>query len=386
MRAQKKEIAQARSYIKSGKDLNKAEDILVKLLENPDNRLDKKIYLLWLQAVEKQYAMGNEKLYLKEKYDTAALFNQAYRMLDIAERLDSIDAMPNSKGVVKLHYRKKHCEMMMRLRPNIYFGGLYFTRKGDYMQGFKFLEAYLQCHNQPLFNSALTESNDQHFTSAAYWATFCGYKSNDSIRILKYAEVAMRDSSRIEYTLQYMAEAYAMLADTVNYSLTLNKGFKLFPEHLYFFPRLIEFYNHYGYADKAEKLINRALEVNDSNQLFLFAKSTFLLNQGHYDQCIKTTEQLIAINDSVAEAYFNIATAYLNKLLVLENKPNEKKNKKTIIELYQKACSYMETFRKMAPEEEDKWAAPLYRIYLNLNKGKEFEEIDRLLQKNKKNS
>ena len=46
----------------------------------------------------------------------------------------------------------------------------------------------------------------------------------------------------------------------------------------------------------------------------------------------------------------------------------------------------METFRKMAPEEEDKWAAPLYRIYLNLNKGKEFEEIDRLLQKNKKNS
>ena len=62
LRAQKKEIAQARSYIKSGKDLNKAEDILVKLLENPENRLNQKIYLLWLQADEKQYAMGNEKL------------------------------------------------------------------------------------------------------------------------------------------------------------------------------------------------------------------------------------------------------------------------------------------------------------------------------------
>jgi hypothetical protein len=32
------------------------------------------------------------------------------------------------------------------------------------------------------------------------------------------------------------------------------------------------------------------------------------------------------------------------------------------------------------PKEKAKWAPVLYRIYLNLNRGKQFDEIDRLLK------
>jgi hypothetical protein len=38
----------------------------------------------------------------------------------------------------------------------------------------------------------------------------------------------------------------------------------------------------------------------------------------------------------------------------------------------------MERYRQMAPEQKAKWLPALYTIYLNLNMGKEFEEIDRL--------
>jgi hypothetical protein len=41
----------------------------------------------------------------------------------------------------------------------------------------------------------------------------------------------------------------------------------------------------------------------------------------------------------------------------------------------------MEQYRKLMPQEKDKWAPVLYRIYLNLNMGKQFDEIDRLLKK-----
>ena len=34
----------------------------------------------------------------------------------------------------------------------------------------------------------------------------------------------------------------------------------------------------------------------------------------------------------------------------------------------------------MMPKEQDKWAPVLYRIYLNLNMGKQFDEIDRLIR------
>ena len=43
----------------------------------------------------------------------------------------------------------------------------------------------------------------------------------------------------------------------------------------------------------------------------------------------------------------------------------------------------MERYRTLAPDAQSKWAMPLYTIYLNLNMGKEFEEIDGLMKKAK---
>ena len=39
----------------------------------------------------------------------------------------------------------------------------------------------------------------------------------------------------------------------------------------------------------------------------------------------------------------------------------------------------MEKYRTIAPDDKDKWAPALYRIYLNLNMGRKFEEIDKML-------
>ena len=41
----------------------------------------------------------------------------------------------------------------------------------------------------------------------------------------------------------------------------------------------------------------------------------------------------------------------------------------------------MERYRQLAPDQKQKWAPVLYTIYLNLNMGKEFDEIDRLMKK-----
>ena len=48
---------------------------------------------------------------------------------------------------------------------------------------------------------------------------------------------------------------------------------------------------------------------------------------------------------------------------------------------YHNALFFMERYRALAPEQKQKWAPALYRIYLNLNMGKQFDEIDHLLKK-----
>ncbi len=51
-----------------------------------------------------------------------------------------------------------------------------------------------------------------------------------------------------------------------------------------------------------------------------------------------------------------------------------------LLSYYKKALPYMERYRELAPEQKDKWMAALYNIYLNLNMGTEFEEIDRMIR------
>ena len=61
------------------------------------------------------------------------------------------------------------------------------------------------------------------------------------------------------------------------------------------------------------------------------------------------------------------------------NNPQYLEDKRRAQELFRQARPCMETVRKLQPDRQDRWASPLYRIYLNLNLGDEFNEIDKLL-------
>ena len=111
------------------------------------------------------------------------------------------------------------------------------------------------------------------------------------------------------------------------------------------------------------------------------SKGTALLNLGKYDECIAISDELIAENDSLADAYYDAGMAYFQKAVELDkNIQLSKKQKNKIKDLYHKALPYMKCYRALAPDQRSKWGLTLYTIYLNLNMGDEFDEIDRLLR------
>ncbi len=382
LRAQKKEFSQARSYIKSGKDFDKAEKLMTDLLKNDSaNRTNEKIYQVWFQAVTKQYEAANEKLYLKQKYDTAAFFNLTRRLYSIAETLDSLDAKPDEKGRVKLDYRKDHAELLNQLRPNLYFGGTYFIRKENYPIAYDFFETYLSADSKPLFTGYDYHKTDRRMAEAAYWAEFAGYKMQDATRTLRYFGEAVSDTAKARFAMQYACEAYRWQQDDVAYLMMLKQGFETYPDFTYFFPRLVDYYQAKEQPDSALYYADVALKTNPQSELFLLAKSVALLNLERYDECIQVSEQLIAQNESLAEPYFNVATAKLNQVLAFDRLNQPRVYRQQMQKLYAEARPYMEAYRKLAPDEKRKWAPALYRIYLNLNMGKQFEEIDKVMRK-----
>ena len=375
LRAQKKELSLARSYIKSGK-YTEAEKAMTDLLKDSANRDNKRIYLTWYDAVRGQYDQGNEKLYLKQKYDTAAFFSTTKRLFVVAEKIDSVEMRPDRKGRVVLDYRNKHAAQMNAIRPNLFNGGTYHVRKGNWKEGYAFFETYLDCARQPLFVTYNYAENDQRMAEAAYWATYCGYKMNDAVLTLRYHKQALQDSARADFTLQFVAEARRLLKDDELYLATLKEGFRRYPQFPYFFPRLMDIYTSRGQYELALAVADSALAVNDSSQLYVFAKSSTLLRLGRYEESIVYSDRLMTLNDSLPEAYFNAGTAYVSMAADL----NPRKDKRRIKSYYQKARFYVERYRKLAPKEQEKWAPLLYRIYLNLNMGKQFDEIDRMLR------
>ena len=200
-------------------------------------------------------------------------------------------------------------------------------------------------------------------------------------KALKYEKLALQYDKRHEFALRFAAEVYGMKKDTANYVAMLTRGFDEYKDSPYFFTRLMDYYNGVNKLDSALVTVESALAHDAGNELFLFAKSNVLLNTGDYEGCIAVCDSLIARNDTLADAYYDAGVAYINMAFNLEKTVKASKAARArLLSYYKKALPYMERYRELAPEQKDKWMAALYNIYLNLNMGTEFEEIDRMIR------
>lgn len=379
--AQKKEIQTAKDQVKAGKNLDQAAASMKKLLADSANRTNRKIWTIYFDAVRKQYEQGNEKLYLKQKYDTAQLFNYTRQLFEVAFQYDSVETAPDKKGRREFEFRKGHSDYLAHIRSNLYNGGIWFLNKKKYPDAYKFFDCYIECASQPMFKQHNYGEKDKHLPTAAYYAVYSGYKMKDPKATLHHSYEALKDTVHYNYMLQYLAETYMLEKDTARYVASLKEGFKRVPTFPYFFPRLVEYYVVRNQLDSAMTVVNEALTVVPDSDVYLAAKSNLLLEQGKLQECIEVSKKVIEVNQKLGDPYYNAGICYFNLAVEQDkNSHNSRKVKEQVEENYKKALPYLVKYREMEPKEQGKWAFPLYTIYLNLNMGKEFDEIDKVMK------
>lgn len=376
----KKLLEQAHQNIKKGNNLEKTEQQMRDLLKDTLNRSNLDIRLAMYDAIRKQYDLGNEKLFLKQKYDTASLFNIAQRMFLELNTLDSIDAMPDKEGRVRMKYRKNHASMLKPYHHNLYGGGIYYLNHQKYKEAVSCMDTYLSAFDWPLFSTDRLPVDSTTIHHAAYVSLLAGYLQQDIASALKYEDSALKFEPRKENTLQYLAELHLMNGDTLKYEQYLCQGVDNYPRSQFFFPHLIDFYCNNGLSERAMKVTENVLKTDSLNVLFLRARQMIFLNKGRYDDCIAIGEKIIAIDDSLADVNYNVGLAYYNKALEINRQAGMKAKERSrkMNDLYAKCRPYMEKYRALMPEEKDRWRPILYAVYLNLNLGKEFGEIQQL--------
>ncbi|MBP5257528.1 MAG: hypothetical protein J6Z41_02145 [Prevotella sp.] len=378
----RKMIDEARGYVKTGKNLDKAEKLMTTLLQDSTTHNNVRIYATLAEIAQKDYDIENEKLYLNQKSDTATVFRKMSKLFKVRESLDSAEQRFVKMNNVKEKFRERNAAIMDKYRPNLYYGGLFFLRKSDYNTAYDFFRQYIECDRQPLFSGYDYIEKDSLMSSAAYWTIYCGYQLKDADKTLKYRELGLSQKERLPFALHHLAETYLMRKDTTNYVKTLKEGFSKFPSHTYFFPRIVEYYDRVGMIDTAMVITDEALKVDPDNVYYKYAKSSLLVKQGDYIKAASLASEVIEQDsDIVPEAWYVAGIAYFNHALEIDhsNRPSREVRKR-VNSYYEKSRPYMEHYRSLAPERKEQWGPVLYNIYLNLNMGAQFEEMERIMK------
>lgn len=372
----------ARMALKNQSGQEAALGGLLGALNRPElkNKQRASIYYTAALLDESLNGVENQKAYLKQAYDTARFFNKLRDMYGRLRLCDSIDLLPDAKGKVHARLQKKTRTLRLKHRRNIYGGGRYYLSKWNYKEAYPFLDLYCTYRRE--------QKVDTLFPHAALWATLSSFLEDNYQGTIKYADTAISYADTLTAAIlqEYKVRSFAKLGNDSAWVASLQQGVVRYPYHDYFFVLLADWCYAHRRFDVERKLADRVISETGGKAIHYYAKSKSYLAEENYEACIEFADSTIARQNDFADAYYNKGISYLN-MAVISNEmsckdvkdPQYAIDKQNTLELYRKARPNMEMVRRLQPEKQDRWAPPLYRIYLNLNLGDEFNEIDRLL-------
>ena len=337
------------------------------------------IYYTCALLDESSNSVQNMKAYLKQATDTAVLFNTLLNMFGNLYKCDSLDAIPLPNGNVKLKFKSRTGNLRSKHLVNILNGGKYYLAKNNFATAYKFFDTY----------STYAQPSDNQLPKVAYWATFSSYKLGEHANTLKYIDKAFSvvDENDGAILQEYKCRSHHALNDEKAYEDDLVNGVRKYPLHDYFFVNLTDIYCEKRMFKEGIALADSLISLDSQKPLYWFSKSKIKLAENEYEKCIEYSDSTIHRDSTYTDAYYNKGISYINLALIRQESackditdPRCLEDKKAIESLYRKAQPCMEMVRKLEPENKERWGRHLYRIYMFLNRGKEFEEIDKLLR------
>lgn len=385
----------ADNAIKAKKDQAKAEVNLVEALGRNDltHNETADIYQKAYQLEKSMMDALNMKAYLKEKYDTTAFFSTVLKMHSYLLACDSVEQMPDEKGVVKYRYRKQNIKNLMAkgVRNNLYVGGRYLTRKGEMASAYDYFDLYVTSAYSPLLSTVPGIQQDTVINHAVYLATLTAFSAKNYHNALKYVDYAIgttKENRRKAVLCEYKVRCYEAINDKKAWREQLEQSVQQFPSHDYFYLHLIDAFQEGKEWDRGIALSDSLLEVVGDKAIYYLGKAQMLAGKEEFESCIDAADKAIAMNAKLANAHYYKGVAALNVAMKFsETACNDVRNPKCLEDrqqmrkLYQRALTPMETLREMEPNSPWRWAEALYRIYLHLNMGEKFAEIEKILNK-----
>ncbi len=358
----KTRIKEAYAAVKSGNGQEKIEGILLDSISKPgvpDAVRAEGYYVCALleQSINEDL---NQKAYLKQKLDTLRMFKSVYMMYHYVRKCDSVD--------VARRYADKGRRLLAPHRANLLGGGKFLLRKEKWADAYVYFDMYL---------ATMSNEPDSVLGLVSCWAVVCAMNENRPYDVLKYVQSSIDYGNEGDRAvlMEYKCRSYAAVGDSVNWVLGLEEGVRAYPKYDYFFLNLIDWDIRHDNLDRASVITDSLMLLDTEIPNFWFAKSMIALSRHDYEECIRMCDECLKRDSAYADAWYNKGVSLLNLSLA-------EKNDRKVLNLLRLAEKPMEMVRKLQPQAIERWGRPLYRIYLKLNRGEKFNEIDRVLSAN----
>lgn len=356
----KRRFKEASASIKSASNQENIERILLDSLQQLTTTEKIKAEGYHLCALLQHSINGNynTKAYLKQSLDTIKLYTSILKIYEYSLRSDSFD--------IDRKFEDKNIKLRKLHRQNLLGGGIFTLKKSRWSDAYSFFDMYLKTS---------TVDSDSTLSQVAYWATVCGMNENNPIHVLAHLNTAMLSSSVNNKAVlrEFEARSYISLGDSLRWLSVLEESVDVYTGYNYFFLNLMDYYVRHGDVERGIAKTDSLLAIDSDRAVYWFAKSMFALSQSDYHSCIQMSDECLSRDSNNVDALYNKGISLLNLALSEKNLTKRKI-------LYRRALEPMQRVRELLPDDVMRWGNPLYRIYLNLNMGEKFDEIDSLLE------
>ena len=357
---------------------------VAKLEKDSVLRLDPRLYDFAVQANVGQALAENEKIYLKQSYDTARFFLSIYGIFDYSLRCDSMEVKAAQKGKYP-KFQRSHRELLHKNYKNLVAGGRYFFLRKQDAKAMQLLRMAVDVPSHPLFGGETPPVSAQTMAENASLIVRTAYKTADYPMALRYASAALKDTSQTRKNLlEYLSFSAMHVGDTARCLHYLYSGIDEFPHEPVFFQALNNYYVERSDYQQSLDVASRLLLSDSLNTMLLSAKNIALMNLGRYDEAVAVAHRIIEIDSTHTETYLNLGESLCHQAesVVMPENINSSGYSRAVAfrrSFYSAALSPLETYRRLKPADAAHWAPLLYKVYFSLNDGERFAEIEKIL-------